>query len=343
MAEKLSYAEQRELKLAKKLRELEKQLPPLCAEFFRGVADTTAILTRYAYAMDYKVFFHYLAGIHQKEPTAFTCEDLNRLTLDDLESYLSYLDLYDHDDGKPIRNREKAKARKIASLRSLFKYFYKKQRLDHNIAALLDTPKLHSKPIVRLEANEVADMLDYAEAGGAKQKQKKAASTRDVAILTLFLGTGIRVSELVGIDLHDIDFAVNGFKITRKGGNQVVLYFSDEVADALKTYLQERNQIAAIEGHENAFFLSSQKKRIGVRTVQLLVKEYAKGAVPLKKITPHKLRSTYGTSLYQETGDIYLVADVLGHKDVNTTTRHYAAQADDRRRQAAKTVKLRED
>lgn len=343
MANHMSYAAQRELRITKKLRELETLLPPLCAEFFRGVADTTAILTRYAYAMDFKTFFHYLAGVYQKEPMDFTCEDLNQLTLDDMESYLSYLDLYDHDDGKPIRNHEKAKARKIASLRSLFKYFYKKQKLDNNIASLLDTPKLHNKPIVRLEANEVADMLDFAETGSSNTKRKKVSSTRDVAILSLFLGTGIRVSELVGIDLQDVDFTVNGFKITRKGGNQVVLYFSNEVADALKAYWEERMQITPLEGHENALFLSSQKKRIGVRTIQLMVKEYAKGAVPLKHITPHKLRSTYGTSLYQETGDIYLVADVLGHKDVNTTTKHYAAQADDRRRQAAKAVKLRED
>lgn len=82
---------------------------------------------------------------------------------------------------------------------------------------------------------------------------------------------------------------------------------------------------------------------MNVRSVENLVKKYAKIVTPLKKITPHKLRSTYGTALYQETGDIYLVADVLGHKDVNTTKKHYAALDDARRRQAAKAVRLRED
>ena len=86
-----------------------------------------------------------------------------------------------------------------------------------------------------------------------------------------------------------------------------------------------------------------QKKRIGVRSVEKLVKKYAKLVTTIKNITPHKLRSTFGTNLYQETGDIYLVAEVLGHKDVNTTRRQYAAQADARRRQAAKMVQLRED
>ena len=81
---------------------------------------------------------------------------------------------------------------------------------------------------------------------------------------------------------------------------------------------------------------------MNVRSVENLVKKYAHIVTPLKKITPHKLRSTYGTSLYRETGDIYLVADVLGHKDVNTTRKHYAAIDDDRRRSAAKYVKLRD-
>ena len=86
-----------------------------------------------------------------------------------------------------------------------------------------------------------------------------------------------------------------------------------------------------------------QRKRITVRAVEQLVKKYAQLAAPLKKISPHKLRSTYGTSLYRETGDIYLVADVLGHKDVNTTRKHYAALAQERRRTAAEVIKLRED
>ena len=86
-----------------------------------------------------------------------------------------------------------------------------------------------------------------------------------------------------------------------------------------------------------------QNKRISVRSVENLVKKYASRVTTLKKITPHKLRSTYGTSLYRETNDIYLVADVLGHKDVNTTRKHYAAQADERRRSAANKVRLREN
>ena len=97
-------------------------------------------------------------------------------------------------------------------------------------------------------------------------------------------------------------------------------------------------------GHEEALFLSLQNRRITVRAVEIMVKKYASLAAPLKKkLSPHKLRSTFGTNLYHETGDIYLVADVLGHSDVNTTRRHYAAMSDDRRRMAAQKVRLRDD
>ena len=156
------------------------------------------------------------------------------------------------------------------------------------------------------------------------------------------LGTGIRVSECVGLDIDDVDFKNNGIKIHRKGGYESIVYFGEEVEKALADYMQERQKIIPKEGNGNALFLSMQKKRMSVRSVENLVKKYSKLVTSIKNITPHKLRSTYGTTLYQESGDIYLVADVLGHKDVNTTRKHYAAQADERRRQAAKMVRLRE-
>ena len=134
-----------------------------------------------------------------------------------------------------------------------------------------------------------------------------------------------------------------GIKVRRKGGYEDVVYFGEEVESALLAYLEERKHIVPLSGHEEALFLSIQDRRITVRAVEKLVKKYASLVTGLKKITPHKLRSTYGTTLYQETGDIYLVADVLGHKDVNTTRKHYAAMQDANKRKAARTVRLRED
>ena len=179
---------------------------------------------------------------------------------------------------------------------------------------------------------------------GQKKVYYEKTKDRDLAIVTLLLGTGIRVSECVGLDVTDIDFNTNGIRVIRKGGSEMIVYFGDEVEKALKDYINgSRKLVNPQEGHENALFYSTQRRRIGVKAVENLVKKYSRQVTPLKKITPHKLRSTYGTTLYQETGDIYLVADVLGHKDVNTTRKHYAAQDESRRRSAANVVKLRKE
>ena len=243
-------------------------------------------------------------------------------------------------------NNERGISRKLACLRSFYNFFFRTERIYTNPAELVKMPKLHEKAIVRLDVDEVASLLDEVESGENLTKRQKAyhaqTKKRDLAMLTLMLGTGIRVSECVGLDITDVDFKNNGIKVHRKGGYEAIVYFGEEVEYALSDYMQERTRIVPAEGHANALFLSMQKKRMNVRSVENLVKKYSRLVTSLKNITPHKLRSTYGTALYQESGDIYLVADVLGHKDVNTTRKHYAAQADERRRQAAKIVRLRE-
>ena len=217
-----------------------------------------------------------------------------------------------------------------------------------NPTVIVDMPKLHKREIVRLDYDEVADLLDYVEHGGdamtgMKKTYFEKNKVRNLALITLLLGTGIRVSECVGLDIEDIDFKNNRIRIIRKGGKEDFVYFGDEVCEALAAYYNERKTINAKDGHEHAFFLSIQKRRITVQAVEDLVKDAAGHVTTVKHITPHKLRSTYGTSLYRETGDIYLVAEVLGHNDVNTTRRHYAALDEDRKRRAASAVTLRKD
>lgn len=333
-----------------KMREVLDTLPPFCKTFFRGIEEYTSTRTRLAYAYDIRLFFEFL---HEKNPICAKMEieeykialldDISRL---DIEEYLEYLTLYQK-DGREITNDERGKARKLASLRSFYNYFYQNELIKNNPAALVPLPKRPEKEIIRLEPNEVAILLDQVEAGTKLTKKEleyhKKTKLRDIALLTLLLGTGIRVSECVGLDINDVNFDEAGIKIRRKGGYETIIYFGDEVEIALLDYLEERERIIPAEGHENALFLSLQNRRMAVRSVENLVKKYASRVTSLKKITPHKLRSTYGTSLYKETGDIYLVADVLGHKDVNTTRKHYAAMEQERRRRAANAVQLREN
>ena len=306
--------------------------------------------TRLGYAHDLMIFFEFmretLPSLKEKTIQEIQISDLKSITTTQLEMFLDYLTYYDR-EGEEFQNGEKEKARKLAAVRSLFKYFYRKQLLPSNPASLISTPKIHDKTIIKLDVDEIARLLDQVESGDKLTKKQqayhKATKTRDLAIVTLLLGTGIRVSECVGLDVQDVDFNHNGIKIIRKGGNEAIVYFGDEVREALIDYIAQRKDILPMAGHENALFLSMQKRRLTVRSVENLVKKYSQSVIALKHISPHKLRSSYGTALYNETGDIYLVADVLGHKDVNTTRKHYAQLEDARRRSAAKAVHLRRE
>ena len=346
------YSVEKAKKYTLKLREIIAVLPKCCTDFFRGVELTTGIMTRYGYAVDLRTFFTYLMGTEicdgLKSMREIDYSVLEKVDSICIECFLEYVSLYSpDDDDELVTNGERAKARKLSAVRALFKYLYKKEKIKNNAPALVDTPKLHEKPIIRLEPDEIVELLETVESGeGLTKKQKefhRINSVRDVAVITLFLGTGMRISELVGIDIDDINFMSNEVRVTRKGGNEEMLVFGQEVRTALLNYMLYRESIIPAEGHEKAFFLSMQKKRLSTRSVELLVKKYAKLAAPLKRISPHKLRSTYGTMLYRETGDIYLVADTLGHKDVNTTRKHYAAMSEDRRRLAAEIIRLRSD
>ena len=351
---KNEYREETDAKRILQIRSIVRELPQSCSDFIRSIAVSTSTLTRLAYAIDLRTFFNFLhnerIAFSDKELIYMTDQDLEKLTLSDLTAYTEYLTYYFRNEetsvpNKAYVNHELAIKRKLCSIRSFYAYLFKQQRISSNVTELVPLPKIHEKPIIRLSKQELVRILDTAQSGeqmseGQKKFQKLTAK-RDFALLSLFLGTGIRVSECVGININDVDFENNAFIVTRKGGNQVVLYFSPEVADALSEYMVERKETEALPGHEDALFLSLQRKRITQRAVQNLVKKYASVAAPLKpKISPHKLRSTYATNLYNETGDIYLVADVLGHSSVDTTRKHYADMTDARRRMAAEHVHL---
>ena len=349
MAE-LSYKDQQDLKNIEKIREHLQILPRFCGEYFRSLEIRKSTNTRKNYAYDLGVFFYFLKTnnpyFKDKDIHTLPIEVLDMITAMDIEEYLSYLESYTK-DGKLYTNREEGKARKLSSLKSFYDYYFKKNLIRTNPPRQVDVPKIKNKNIIRLDPNEIAQLLDEAESGeklsGRQLASHEKTKVRDVAILTLLLGTGIRVSECVGLNLEDVDFNNGAIRIIRKGGNEALIYFGDEISQALEAYMNgPRKTAEPAAGHEEALFISLNKTRITTRSVERLVKKYSRLVTTVKKITPHKLRSTFGTALYQETGDIYLVADTLGHKDVNTTKKHYAAIDEHRRRMAANVVKLRE-
>lgn len=336
------------------LRKLLKNLPACCNDFIRSISTTTSELTRLAYAMDYTIFFEFackeIPRFSKHNIYDFSDEDIASFSTREFDIYIDYLKYYvketNSDDEiqiKKIQNTEHGIMRKLSSLRSLFAYLFRMERIPGNTAELIPLPKLPQKPILFMTNEEVAQMIEVIQKGDGLSKDQKKYNElnrkRDYALIMLFLGTGMRLSELVGIDLNDLDFRLQAVLVTRKGGNNEILYYPKEVAIALEDYLLERKKIDPLPEHKDAFFLSMQRKRITTRAVQNLVKKYATIAAPLKKrLSPHKLRSTYATNLYEATGDIYLVADALGHADVNTTRKHYASMSDQHRKQAAQNL-----
>ena len=343
-----TYYNEQTINNTKKLRNVLKDFPDFALDFFTGIENKTSALTRLNYAYDLRTFFNWAINetnlFRGKSVFDLEVSDLEKFHTTHFERYMSYLTSYTDENGDIITNGERGKARKIAAVRSFFKYYFRREMISVDLASKIEMPKLHEKPIIKFENDEVYKFLDTVESGyglsGHEKGFHKHTRVRDVAMMTLLLGTGLRVSECVGLNVDDLDFKINALKVTRKGGNQVILYFSDEVKIALYDWLEERAANPLLVD-EPALFTSLQNRRISARAVEKLVKKYAEIVTPLKHITPHKLRSTYGTRLYQATQDIYIVADVLGHRDVNTTKKHYAAISDQIRRQASTAVNLR--
>lgn len=346
------YFKDRNFDCDKRTAKMLENLPSFCEDYIISIETHTSALTRLNYIRDITLFFDFCV----KKVKFMKGKDISDITIDDvstiepvhIERYLSSIRHYEI-DGKLYENNDRAKARKLSSIKSLFKFLFNRDLIPSDVSAKVSAPKIKLKEIIRLDSEEVENVLSNAESqkpflSERQSKYNRNQKERDVALLTLFLGTGIRVSELVGLNVTDVDFDTNSFVVTRKGGNRSILYFSDEVKDALKVWCDVRAKILEFaEKDTDALFISSQKKRISVRAVENIVKKYAKAVTPLKKITPHKLRSTYGTSLYTATRDIYVVAEVLGHKDINTTKKHYADISNDIKRKASTAVKLKKD
>ncbi len=330
-----------------KLHELISQLPKCAVDYIYSKEQTTQTSTLISYCYDLLTFFRFLEAsnptIDANDLKKIDYETLNKITADDIVEYQRYLQF--NVIGEQHENDKKAIARKMSPLRGMFKYHHTRHNIENDPSAMVDLPKLKKdKNIIRMNNYEVQAILEAIDNGNAYTSERQRIYVqktrgRDLAILTLMLNTGIRVSECNGLDLNDVDFNVNSLTIVRKGGGQDIIYFNDDVANTLLDYIHgEREYINPVEGHEDALFFSLQGKRISVDAIENLVKKYAKIVVPNKKITPHKLRSTYGTALYRETGDIRLVADVLGHENINTTIDYYAAIEDEHKKIARNAV-----
>lgn len=327
--------------------EIKRTLPLFCNEFFNAHDARYQIGTKLAYAGDLRVFLSYLLNAF---PDKFPYEKIEDITLQDIASlqstdiddYLLYLTEYEM-DGKIYKNSEQGKKRKLMCLKALYKHFGHIGKIDRSPAEFVYIPKIKEKDIVVISQKEKDRIEDDIETGRRKteqaQKYHDKTKYRDMAIYKLFLSTGIRVSELVNLDDADVDFAEQRVFVTRKGGKYEAVYFNKEALFALLDYMDiERNQLLGRSADQQEIrneplFISLHKRRISTRMVQIIIKNYTSGVMVGTKATPHTLRKTFGTELYGETGDLYLVQKALGHASVSTTQRHYAKFPDEKLKQ----------
>lgn len=312
------------------LKTISPNVRPFVSDYINSIRYSTAPRTRYEYLLNIKQLLIYIKDNPE-------ISDLEKLKARDFNNYLIYLENYVTDDGTQHTNSVTSIRRKLTAIRNFFNFLYETDAIKTNEIQKVKMPKIpKKKAIVYMTDTESKDFLDNINSGDTLSDRAKVFherfKTRDLALVYLMLSTGIRVSECVELDISDIDMKNSSILITRKGGNQEIVYFSDEASGYIQTYLEERLDDKDIPDTETALFISRQNKRISVRAVQKLIQKYS-SAVPLKHITPHKLRSTFGTALYQATGDIYSVAEALGHSDVNTTKNHYAHLSEEHKKE----------
>lgn len=340
----MSSRAQTDLHFTEKIQQLTGQLPDYVRRYIRSTGSVTSPRTRYEYLKDIQMF---LSFIGDGNPKTVTIDMLAGLRRDNFEDYIEHLERYETETGTIRSNGRVSVKRKLSALRRFFGWLFEENLIPSDETRKIPVPKTHKKEIVCLDTSEVSGLIRTAESSANLTKREQdyhaKQQIRDMAILSLMLSSGIRVSECAELDVSDVDMQRTCLYIVRKGGNESTVYFSDEASAHLQAWLEERAADKRIPDTETALFLSSRRQRLSVRSIEILVSKYAKRAGISKHITPHKLRSTFATVLYQETGDIYLVAEALGHQDVTTTKEHYARLSDSRKQENRNKVRLLTD
>ena len=303
--------------------------------------------TAFNYAQDILFFYGFLKeknplckNLEIKDIPFEVVENLGPQDINEFQNYVASGHKPDK-KGNVKPAKERAIARKMAAVRNYYKYLIKYDylKIDPTVKAAVKKKEKVKKDIRRLYPDQVQLLMDSVAAVNSASYHSKVMSEptakRDLAIVTLLLNTGIRVSECAGLDLSDINFDENTITIVRKGGDEDHLYINEIIRNTLRDYINHERPTLLNDSEEPALFISLQHKRLSIRSIQYMISKYGKNAGLTQKLTPHKLRRTYGTALYNRTSDIYMVADVLGHKDENTTVKHYVAIEEEHKRQAS--------
>ena len=347
------YQKQVEAEYLEKIQALTPRLPAFWDDYYIARKGRRSIRTMLAYASDLSLFCEYITEsvpeLQGKNPSSLDAGDFAAVKKRDIELYMDYITKYEH-DGKEVTNCAASRNRKLTTIKSVYKWLLSEEQIEKNPAEFVETAKLGKRAPDAYDPGEVATIISEAYTGDGLSDRMKAHhdnyAVRDHAIMMVLFGTGMRVSELVGLNISDLDERNMYFIVHRKGGNEEAVYASQEVIDAVKAYMHERNNLLAKKGIKtDALFLSSRVKRISVDSVEILMKKYAGsslGASKGRKAHPHQARASFATNLLSETGgDLHLVSKALGHASSKVTEEHYLKDDENRRREAIRKMELK--
>ena len=342
-----NYQDQVKLTMNERADALVEKMPYFAAKFFDNIRTSKSPRTRLQYAYDINKFFNYLAGTpgfkNKDIQTMSASEVLGVLSVEDMQEYINTFVAYQKSNSHQNAYSNDTIARNISSLRTFFRFYQMIHDIPQNVCDFLGSPKISDKQTIVLNQEQVSRLLAtvVSEDGMSKKEiiAHKHTCYRDLAIISLALGTGLRVSEIVGINIEDVDFHNASIWVNRKGTGRDYVYFSFSVERALHDYInKERNSLFSPSSPTDALFLSLKHKRMSTNSIELMIKKHAMRAGLSADVTPHALRRSFGTALYEQTGDIYLVADALHHKSIDTTKNYYARMPDQHKRDAARTA-----
>ena len=325
-------------------------LPDFVFDYIELAYDGESINTQIGYSIDIKTFLEYLQKFKFRDienTENFTVSHMEQVTLRDLNAYTSYLKEYETDtvtiDGKHVKRIRRNSAyginRKLSGIRGLFSYLYKNDLISQNITDKVDFKKVHQKMKRPLSTQETVNLLDVIYNGekyytGRDLTEYKNRKQRDIALFTAYLGTGCRVSELINLDITDVCFDTSSFIVTRKGGDEQEIFMPVQVENELFQYMQERveNEKAS---DEKALFVSRLGKRMTAQGVEKILKKYcaAVGIFDSDKARPHALRRTFACNLIADGIDIKMVAELMGHKNIEVTHKYYTQYAIEKRKE----------
>lgn len=337
-----------------KLQNFLSYMPDFVFDYIEVAYTGESINTQIGYSIDIKIFLEYLQKFKFRDIERienFTPAHMEQVTLRDLNAFQAYLREYESDtigaDGKRVkrirRNSPFGINRKMSGIRGLFSYLYKNDLISQNVTDKIDFKKLHQKMKRPLSTQETIDLLDVIYNGekyfeGRDLSEYKNKKQRDIALFTAYLGTGCRVSELVNLDISDVCFDTSSFIVTRKGGDEQEVFMPVQVENELFTYMQERLEVKDAKD-KKALFLSRLGKRMTAQSVEKTLKKYClvAGITDPDKTRPHALRRTFACSLIADGVDIKMVAELMGHKNIEVTHKYYTQYATQKRKEVMRS------